>query len=142
MGLFSWLFGGTSAEPPFMAGDGGYEHEVVGESYYQDVLSAICGGPCEDGHEFDCVALLVPEPDNPYDYNAVVVIIEGRKVAHLSRDEAVVHHRELSALGLGGRAVRCAALINGGWSRPRRGGRTDAGHFGIELDLVRPMRPA
>lgn len=125
-----------------MAGDGGHGLEVVGESHYQDALSAICGGPCEDGHDFDCVALLVPEPNNPYDRNAVTVVVGGRKVAHLSRDEAIVHHRELTALGLNGRAVRCAAVINGGWSRPHRGGRADTGHFGIELDLLRPMRPA
>lgn len=142
MGLFSWLFGRPAVEPTLIAGDGGYRLEVVGESFYQDALSTICSGPSEEGHAFDCVAHLVPEPDNPYDRNAVAVLVDGRKVAHLPRDEAVVHHRDLAALGLTGRAVRCAAMINGGWSRPRRDGRVDTGHFGIELDLVRPMRRA
>lgn len=141
MGLFSWILGrSTAVEPPFMEGDGDYALEVVGESYYQDALSAICGGPCGEGHAFECVALLAPEPDNPYDRNAIAVTVDGRKVAHLSRDEAELHHAELAELGLRGRSVRCAAKINGGWARPRRDGHVEAGHFGIELDLVHPLK--
>lgn len=44
-------------EPPnnasslFLAGDGEFQFEVVGESKYQGALSGICGGQCEDGHQ-------------------------------------------------------------------------------------------
>src|SRR5690606_12065765 len=72
-----------------LAGDGEYGFEVVGESHRQDALSAICGGPCEEGHELYCTATLRPEPTNPHDRNAVAVDIDGRHVAYLSRSDAV-----------------------------------------------------
>lgn len=148
MRLFSWLFGSKApewkpAEPTVaVAGDDTYALEVVGESFYQDALSEICGGPCEDGHDFNCIAHLVPEPDNPYDANAVAVIVNGQKVAHLTRADAIQHHRDLAALGLSGRRVSCAANINGGWVRIHKDGERDEGYFGIELDVVRPLRLA
>lgn len=146
MGLLSFLFGNdwsnSSLAPVRVAGDGAYSLETVGESHYQDTLSDICGGPCEEGHELECAAHLVPEPNNPYDRNAVAVLVNGRMVAHLSRDDAIEHLADLRKMGLAGREVICSAMINGGWLRPRRGRAPDVGHFGIELDLVRPMRRA
>lgn len=146
MGLLSFLFGNDRSKSAVtsvrVAGDGTYSVEPVGESHYQDALSDICGGPCEDGHEFACIAHLVPEPTNPFDRNAVAVLVNGRKVAHLARDEAVEHLADLRGMGLAGREVNCSAIINGGWLRPRRGQAADIGHFGIELDLIRPMRSA
>jgi hypothetical protein len=35
--------------------------------------------------------VLVPEPDNPHDSNAVKVLIEGRLVGYLSREDAVIY---------------------------------------------------
>ena len=161
MGVLSWLFGKpkapivvspapvpTSARMPSkslpiaLAGPGDFEHEVVGESFYQDALDAICGGKCEDGHEKQCTAILRPEPTNKYDKNAVAVVIEGRKVAHLSRDDAMEFHDDMRRLGLAGQEAMCNARINGGWSRARKGGRTEEGHYGVELDLEWPLTRA
>lgn len=121
-----------------LAGDGEYGFEVVGESHRQDALSAICGGPCEEGHEFYCVATLRPEPSNPHDRNAVAVDVEGRHVAYLAREDAVDFLSEVRRLGVVGRRIECDAVINGGWDRGERG----AGHFGVELDLVWPLELA
>lgn len=121
-----------------LAGDGSFSHEVVGESFYQDALNDLCGGKCEDGHEMECLAILRPEPDNPYDSNAVAILIRGRKVAHLDRESAKRFNGEMRAMG----ATQgcCRALVNGGWYRPGRRGQADEGHYGVELDLVWPLR--
>ncbi len=159
MGLFSWLFGNPQA--PIMvspapapsaptkratsislAGSGDFDHEVVGESFYQDDLDAICGGKCEDGHEKECTAILRPEPQNKFDKNAVAVLVQGRKVAHLSRDDAKEFHADMRRLGAAGLDATCKARINGGWSRARKGGRMDEGHYGVELDLEWPLARA
>ncbi|QBX38672.1 hypothetical protein E4M02_11155 [Brevundimonas sp. S30B] len=154
MGLFSFLFG--KPKPPIVAqhtrhspvravsiprlvGDGSFGFEVVGESHRQEVLSRICGGHCEEGHEKEVEAILRPDPTNPHDGNAVRVEIMGEQVAYLSRADAADHLNELRRLGLAGQPVRCAALINGGWRRERKGGRADEGHFGVELDIIEPL---
>ncbi|MDH3248460.1 MAG: HIRAN domain-containing protein [Acidimicrobiia bacterium] len=57
--------------------------EVKGKSFHQDELRYIVKTM---GREVP--AILVPEPDNPYDPNAVAVWVAGLLVGHLSRDEA------------------------------------------------------
>jgi Protein of unknown function (DUF4236) len=116
----------------FVSGDGGYQFEVVGESHYQAELERIVGGRTEDSARYQCVAILTPEPDNPYDPHAVCLSINGEKVAHLSRDWAAKFNAALAANGYAQAA--CNALIVGGWER---GG--DRGHFGIKLDIALPL---
>jgi hypothetical protein len=89
LGFFKRLSGkvvGPDLEPVILPG--GESVEVVGDSYYQDALDAICGGKCEDGHQLMCRAELRPEPDNEYDKRAVGVYVDGRKVGHLNRADA------------------------------------------------------
>ncbi|MGE0408731.1 MAG: HIRAN domain-containing protein [Amphiplicatus sp.] len=108
-----------------MTGDGSFDTEVVGESHYQDALDAICGGKCEDGHELCIEAVLAHEPQNRHDRNAVAVLIEGRKVGHLSRPDA----KKFRQRGLS--SVQTQAMVVGGWRR-RNG---DEGHYGVRLDF-------
>ena len=121
-----------------LEGDGDYKFEVVGESYHQDALAKICGGHCEDGHELETTALLVPESDNPHDANAVAVYIDGEKVAHLSRADALDYRRAMASQGFSGLIAHCDAMIVGGWDRVRRGKR-DQGSFGVRLDVSEPL---
>ncbi|MGV3720615.1 MAG: HIRAN domain-containing protein [Actinomycetota bacterium] len=130
------------AGPVRLSGSGDFAQEVVGESFNQDALDAICGGKCEDGHDLEVAATLQPEPSNPYDKNAVAVLVRGRKVAHLSRDDAVDFHREMRRLGAAGQSATCAARINGGWRRERKNGSTQEGHYGVALDLEWPLERA
>lgn len=63
---------------------------VVGESYYQDALRAtgrVCSAGGEGRPAF--TAALVPEPENPYDSNAIAVYSPRGKIGHLSRDDAL-----------------------------------------------------
>lgn len=67
-------------------GDGSYQFQVVGESHYQTDLEHIVGGRTQNSASYRCVGILTPEPDNPYDPQAVYVSVDGRKVGYLSRD--------------------------------------------------------
>ncbi len=114
---------------------GGYRVDVAGESYYEDALEEVCGGRSSDGAYLTCVAELVPEPDNPYDANAVAVHIDGLQVGQLPRKVAssfVPIAQRLAALGV---TASCSALVVGGWDR----GDGDVGHFGVQLDLASPQ---
>jgi hypothetical protein len=135
MSLMSWLFGSPSREI-HIPGGGDYDFEIVGESNYQFELDRICGGMCEDGVEHECIATLIPEPSNPHDANAVKVTIDGKTVGYLSRSNALKYHREMKRLRIRGRALKCNAIVVGGWDR----GDGDQGHFGVKLDLGWPIR--
>ncbi|GBD45817.1 hypothetical protein HRbin41_00633 [bacterium HR41] len=112
--------------------EGDFRLEVVGESRYQDVLERIVGGRSEDGANYPTMAILLPEPENRYDPNAVQVLIAGLVVGYLSRANARVMHRPLMHfMARHDRAFACRALIKGGWDR----GPDDRGHFGVELCL-------
>ena len=129
------LFGKKPREMRDCLLPGGDVVDVVGESHYQDALEAIAGGRSEEGADFERWAYLIPEPENPYDRNAVAVYIDGQKVGHLGRRDAVDYQALLQQLWTKGsaRAV-CRANVRGGWDR----GGGDAGHFGVKLALARP----
>jgi hypothetical protein len=65
--------------------------EVVGESNYQDDLWHLAGGFSVDRIRCEVTAVLVPEPENEHDSNAVMVLVEGRLVGYLSREDAVAY---------------------------------------------------
>jgi hypothetical protein len=106
-------------DPP---ADGG-SVEVMGESHYQSALRALAGGLDMDGPRVrDHRAVLVPEPDNAYDANAVRVIIvppapvEGHwgKVGYLSRADSVAYRPVIDRLAAQGYVVGCLASLAGG----------------------------
>lgn len=113
---------------------GGGPVEVRGESHYQRSLNWICGGRTSGGHDHECEAMLVAEPDNPNDRNAVAVHINHRQVGYLARDAAVTYRPVMDALA--GRGASCSAVIRGGWDR----GPDDQGSYGVTLDLAGPDR--
>ncbi|SKA26275.1 HIRAN domain-containing protein [Consotaella salsifontis] len=136
MGLLGWLFGSKPQRVQYaIEGSGDYELDVVGESHYQAELNRICGGKTDDGHEMEVEALLVEEPTNPYDSNAVAVVIDGLVVAYLPRDDAAAYRQLLSRQKLSGEHLKVDALIVGGWNRGRRG----QGHYGVKLDVDMPL---
>lgn len=146
MGLWNSLFGGRSpdavpaASPTparqravLLAGDGSYSLNVVGESNYQDALANIVGGKTVDGHMEYVSAVLVPQPDNAFDANAVMVAIGGDLVGYLDRPTAKMCCDEIFAKGYAG--AGCNALISGGWDR----GGDRVGSFGVKLDVRYPF---
>jgi hypothetical protein len=102
---------------------------VVGESHCQDALRAtseVCTETFEDRPSF--TAALVPEPDNPYDSNAIAVWGPRGRLGYLSRDDALDYRDvfdEIRRRGEDGGA--CGAHLTGG----------DAGKsFGVVLRLA------
>ncbi|HEV7652773.1 MAG TPA: HIRAN domain-containing protein [Actinophytocola sp.] len=112
--------------------------EIVGEASYQDALWTVCGGSPGDEIRHDIVAVLVPEPENPHDPNAISVRIESRIVGYLPRRLAAGYipglHRLMSTSGA---HVALRGVIVGGGYRgdgPGKLGvwlRHDPAHFGI-----------
>jgi HIRAN domain/Zinc finger found in FPG and IleRS len=94
MGLLDRLRGGrrpsvsepNAAAPASVCLLGGQEDlEIVGELAYQAVLWQLCRGTVGDRIRCDIVAVLVPEPANPHDPNAIAVQIDGHVVGYLAR---------------------------------------------------------
>jgi hypothetical protein len=97
MGLLDRLRGGRASSVPARLETtsvsvsllGGQDDlEVVGELAYQDGLWRLSGGTLGDRIRRHIVAVLVPEPTNPYDANAIAVQIDGQVVGYLSRATA------------------------------------------------------
>lgn len=110
-----------------------FEVEAVGESNYQDALWRAVRNhePYERGYRASARATLLPEPSNPYDKNAIQVLIEDRLVGYLSREEAIDYK---SIVGDG---ISCDSLICGGFQ-------TSSGRasLGVWLDLPVTHMPA
>jgi hypothetical protein len=108
---------------------------VVGESYYQEALKLVTGGRVS-GATFDdhipVVAVLVPEPENPWDENAVRVdVLMGNrslKVGYLSSGWAEDYQPELLKLRTEGALGTCPARVTGGGKK----------YYGIYLHIARP----
>jgi hypothetical protein len=103
---------------------------VVGESHYQPAIAAAAQGRnCQEWQDaVETTAILVPEPTNPYDRNAVRITLGGRTVGYLSREEAVQYQPQLLDLLQAGRLGSCPAYVCGGGDR----------YYGVFLHLGRP----
>ena len=143
--LFGWLFNRSSKpqsnlrnmpwkqaldDPSIIRLTKGSFFDVVGEASYQQALERICGGRDFYSARHQCHALLMPEPNNPHDPNAVQIIVDRQLVAYLSREHAVEYHQHI-----GMRASKCDATIVGGWDD----GDT-MGFFGIRLKIKWPPK--
>jgi hypothetical protein len=114
---------------------GGAEVPVVGEGRHQDELLALTGGRRHyAGARMHVAAELVPEPDNPFDPDAVAVEIEGAPVGYLRHPDAVAYRSTVDAARARVGRATCEAIIRGGWDR----GRGDVGAFGVVLMLPEP----
>lgn len=93
--------------------------DVVGESHYQRDLAslklALGSGP--DGGDVETAARLIREPSNKHDKNAVQVLIHGRLVGYLSRDDASYIQPWLKRHERSGQPVFVAATIGGGYGK-------------------------
>lgn len=105
VGLLDRIFnrhGATSRHPPAQGSTpveavptvasvllgGRHDLEVVGESNYQDTLWRVAGGRTTERVRVETQAMLVREPDNPHDPNAISVRIGGSTVGYLCRNDA------------------------------------------------------
>ncbi len=115
--------------------DGTEEIEVKGEASYQARLEAICGGKSKGGHNLQVNTVLVREPDNPNDENAIQVYATDPKtnqavmVGWVNRDTAEELAPAIDEKNRAGEVVGLVGRIRGGWDR----GGGQEGHFGIWL---------
>ena len=124
MGLFDRLRSTrNSSKGPVGVAVSAYLHpgdedlEVVGESYRQDALWSMCSSTPGDRVRHEVVALLLPEPQNPHDPNAIAVHIDGGLVGYLARDTAVQYGPGLLALmaRCGGHVALPGWVVGGGY---------------------------
>ncbi len=113
--------------------------DVVGEGSYQGTLERIGGGKTIDGmRDRDHMALLIPEPTNPYDPNAVRVVLipsapgaPAGSIGYLSREDAVAYRPIIDYLAAWGQVMAARASLEGGWDR----GSNDRGNIGVILHV-------
>jgi hypothetical protein len=112
--------------------------EVVGESNYQPALWAICGGHPGERVRCPITAVLVPEPQNAYDPNAIAVVVAGQTVGYLDRQTAALYVRSLNEQMASHRAqIGLNGVIVGGGHRDDGPGRLgvwlehDPRNFGV-----------
>lgn len=106
---------------------GGHQVNAVGESFYANALIEVVGLAGTDFGGTALWAQLVPDPGNPYDSNAVKVVIAGKQVGSLDRGNAIVFGPVAKRILDLGCEVQCAAMIVG-----------RKGLFGVVLDLGSP----
>lgn len=142
MGLFRRLFGdeGGRSMPARTAPDeleqraeeverfGDIRVDVVGESNYQEAIRKACSWKEGTETRFECMAELVPEPDNRYDPNAIMVRIDGDCVGYLSRGDALKYGPAIKA-GIERQGSGCCRAVIAG----RASGKTD--NLGVFLRL-------
>lgn len=98
--------------------DGREDLEVVGESHYQDALWRLCSGTLGDEVRCDIIAVLVPEPANPYDPSAICVLIDGKVAGYLPRATAREYLPGLKrAMSSHGSRIALRGVIAGGGQR-------------------------
>lgn len=129
MSLWQRLFGRAADQ---LAPGRGWTTDVVGESSYQKHLAKLKG---DYEHDLKVTAVLVPEPSNPHDPNAVRIDIAGKPVGYLPRELACECTLKTPA--------QCSAKIVGGFlfdnEEAREEGR-DRAHYGVKLNLAWPPR--
>lgn len=111
--------------------------DVVGESHYQGGLDRIAGGRTSRGASVtDHLALLLPEPMNPQDANAIRVYLQPSQgggaaiIGYMSREDAVAYRPVIDRVAEGGRVMLCHASLKGGWD--------DGISFGVMLWIGPP----
>lgn len=129
MGLWNWLLGSPRAAE--FAGGRGWVTPVVGESHYQEELGRQYRANGGSEHDVKVIAVLQPEPGNPFDPNAVAVHVGGDLVGYLPRDLAAEYSQVMGQTG-----GSCSAKIVGGFLLD--GGRRAS--FGVRLNLRWPPK--
>lgn len=100
-----------------------YDFDIVGEQSYQQNLARISGLKELRSKHFECYALVISEPSNKFDKNAIRVEINGLVVGYVPKEKA----KKLSKYSI---RKTVPALINGGW-------RDDysEGNYGVKLAI-------
>ena len=136
MGIFGNKKESKERPVAFLTGDTSFSFdEVVGESFYREVLLAIIAESTPEEQASGEVykkAVVGKEPNNPHDPNAILVLIAGEPVGHIAKEMTAELHRVIAVVaeqGYNDFAFACDAVI--GWNANR-----DDAPIGVRLDLV------
>ncbi|WP_424446411.1 hypothetical protein [Microbacterium sp. CH-015] len=135
----------ASGTPFYLLGSDGYTWmEVEGEFARTDAIEKVVGRRLQVNQEVELIELdaeLRPEPTNPYDRNAVMVIIKGWHVGYLGRDNAAEYHEPLARLTRAGVTPLVKARL---WAAKRRNweGTGDRLNARVTLAIGQPDRLA
>lgn len=121
-----------AATPYFWPVDEGNTH-VAGTGHYQGALKTIAADHGNTRAEVYCIALLIPDPDNPHDDQAVRVEIDGATVGHLPRDHAASFRKRLARKKMEPVTTQCAARVWGGFDRNK-----EPIDYGVDL-FIKPF---
>jgi hypothetical protein len=109
--------------------------DIVGEQSYQDALRKIGAPFTEEGPtNLDHLAVLIAEPSNRYDKNAIRVQIDRQRVGYLSRENALLYGPVVIWALQHNRFLVAHAKLTGGWNR----GEGDRGSIGVKLHVGSP----
>jgi hypothetical protein len=112
---------GVPAQPkmPVFVLGGREDLEIVGESFHQPALWQLAHATVGDEVRYGIVAVLVPEPTNQHDPNAIAIHIDGQIIGHLPRAiarEYVPGVRQFMTTR-GGYAALHGVIVGGGYRR-------------------------
>lgn len=110
--------------------------KVVGTRFYRESIARVAQNPQGESALVFCNASLVPECNNPYDAQAVLVAVGSEKVGHLSRDLASAFRERLCSFGLDGEQTQCRAVISAGLEAQEK-----IYDYVVELDLDLALQP-
>ena len=104
---------------------------IAGTSHRQQVLSQIASDALRRGEHVAFTALIVPEPENPHDSNAIAVVAEGHgPIGYFGRRDAVRYKAMAEELVRRGAIGVCEAFLTGGWN--------DQATIGVRLEIEGP----
>jgi hypothetical protein len=104
---------------------------LAGTSHHQDVLRTIAGESLRRREHVAFTALIVPEPENEYDPNAIAVAAEGHGlVGYFGRRDAVRYRAMAEELLRRDAIGVCEAFLTGGWD--------DQASIGTKLEIEGP----
>jgi hypothetical protein len=132
VGFLSNLLGsGNSPKIGTVDGDGEFNYNIVGESQYKEALARIVKSATDDQRdagEIYCTAVVIPEPDNKFDPNAIKVTINGATVGYIPRTDTADVRKAFKAANVDG--FSCPAVV--GWNADNLA----SGIIGVRLDLA------
>lgn len=113
---------------------GAFDIDIVGESHYFIALNRAKEGAEIDGSRRVITTVLVPDPNNKFDKNAIqvcaVVNEQMEQIGHLSRGRALDYRRAIELWQSKGYFMSCKAALFGGEGRKA--------NIGVWLDLPDP----
>lgn len=108
---------------------------IAGTSHRQPLLSRIAGDALRKGEHVAFTALIVPEPGNPHDPNAIAVTADGLgPIGYFARRDALRYKAMAEELIRQGAVGVCEAFLTGGWN--------EEATIGVRLEIEEPAGTA